>query len=128
MRCVKPGGKIIITTPNKSSYGRGVAWNTEMPPVHTAWFSERSMRFINNKRNASLRFVNFREFYRKHPGIIMKYSNLKPYNTLDKDGNLIPDSLSGQPAPSWAQRFFGKRKCGKRGHVICAVLTKKEKK
>lgn len=37
---LKPGGKLIVTTPNRSWYADEDVWNTDLPPVHISWFSE----------------------------------------------------------------------------------------
>jgi 2-polyprenyl-3-methyl-5-hydroxy-6-metoxy-1,4-benzoquinol methylase len=63
---LKPdGGKIILTTPNKTIYPANIVWNTDLPPVHLWWFSEDSMRYIANKLNANIQFVDFTEYYKK---------------------------------------------------------------
>jgi hypothetical protein len=54
-----------LTTPNKTIYPANIIWNTDLPPVHLWWFSENSMRYIANKLNASVQFVDFTEYYRK---------------------------------------------------------------
>jgi len=62
---LKPGGRAIITTPNKSLYPSDIIWATDLPPVHGWWFSEDSMRFIGKAKNLKIDFINFREYHQK---------------------------------------------------------------
>lgn len=45
-RVLRPGGRALITTPNKSSAPRGAYWLTDNPPVHLWWFSETTLRLL----------------------------------------------------------------------------------
>lgn len=40
---LKPNGWIIVTTPNRSWFPKEDIWNTDLPPVHITWFSEKGM-------------------------------------------------------------------------------------
>ena len=42
-KILKPAGKIIITTPNKSFFPKDIIWASELPPIHCWWFSEEAM-------------------------------------------------------------------------------------
>jgi 2-polyprenyl-3-methyl-5-hydroxy-6-metoxy-1,4-benzoquinol methylase len=63
---LKPDGKIILTTPNKTLYPNNIIWNTELPPVHYWWFSEKSMVFLADKITLTIDFIDFTEFYKKN--------------------------------------------------------------
>lgn len=52
-------GKILITTPNKSSYPENIPWFTDLPPVHLWWFSEKSMLKIADNIGFSVEFTDF---------------------------------------------------------------------
>jgi SAM-dependent methyltransferase len=60
------GGKIIITTPNKSAYSMEALWDNDLPPVHLWWFSETSIRFIASHLGYSVKFTDFTEFNKKN--------------------------------------------------------------
>lgn len=60
-------GKIILTTPNKSFYPLEVLWATDLPPVHCWWLSEESVKYIANRLNLNVNFLDFQKFYSKHP-------------------------------------------------------------
>lgn len=56
---VRPGGKILITTPNKSAAPLQSHWLTELPPVHLWWFSETAIRMIAKALGMSVRLFDF---------------------------------------------------------------------
>jgi SAM-dependent methyltransferase len=55
-----PGGRAILTTPNKTFYPAGVVWETEAPPVHLWWLSESSMRFLGSRAELETRVFDYR--------------------------------------------------------------------
>lgn len=57
---VKPGGVLIVSTPNKDFYVDGSIWATEAPPVHLWWFSARSFARLTHGLNAEIEVVDFR--------------------------------------------------------------------
>lgn len=61
---VVPGGEILITTPNKSSYGPDVLWETEPPPVHLWWFSETSLTHLAQSLGYEIEFIDFTAYNR----------------------------------------------------------------
>ncbi|MDR0602855.1 MAG: methyltransferase domain-containing protein [Bacteroidales bacterium] len=85
----KRGGYIVLTTPNKSYYPSDAVWSSENPPVHYWWFSKDSMRYIAQKLDLSLEFLDFSESYQAR--MSKKFSNEPieyPY-ALDVSGNPI---------------------------------------
>ncbi|MBX7229155.1 MAG: class I SAM-dependent methyltransferase [Burkholderiaceae bacterium] len=64
---LKPTGKLVITTPNKSNFPEWVLWETEAPPIHLWWFSESSIKSLAYSAGLKLHFVDFSSFNRKHP-------------------------------------------------------------
>ncbi|MEO8111165.1 MAG: class I SAM-dependent methyltransferase [Ginsengibacter sp.] len=92
---LKPGGKLIITTPNKSAFPQHEYWNTELPPVHLTWFSEDSFKMISKQKNLGLSFFDFTNFNKKHfDNPAFKYHEwyMKRYKigpTLSKEGKVL---------------------------------------
>jgi len=84
-KLLKPDGKYIFTTPNKSFYPDAVSWHTDAPPVHCWWFSEKSVAYIANILNVPFKLVDFTDYYKKHPYINKIVS-------LDDPGHFIFDS------------------------------------
>jgi SAM-dependent methyltransferase len=63
MDYLKPGGAIIVTTPNKAFCPPGVIWNTEPPPVHFWWFTAKGLEAIGEKLSCRVVFAKLDEFY-----------------------------------------------------------------
>jgi 2-polyprenyl-3-methyl-5-hydroxy-6-metoxy-1,4-benzoquinol methylase len=64
LELLRPGGELLVTTPNKSSFAPNALWVTENPPVHLWWFSERSMTALGLRLASDVRFVDFGAFNR----------------------------------------------------------------
>lgn len=58
---VKPGGMLIVTTPNRDFYVNGSIWATEAPPVHLWWFSPQSFVPLTQGLDAETEIVDFRD-------------------------------------------------------------------
>lgn len=65
-KLLRPGGRLVITTPNKSCSPPWMLWETEAPPVHLWWFSETSMQLLAEKLGLGIDFVDFTPFNREH--------------------------------------------------------------
>ena len=92
LKLLKPGGRAIITTPNKSFHPLEEVWASDLPPVHYWWLGEESMHFIATKLNAEISFINFNEYFRKNYRVIATRSMAperlpKPF--LNSRGELI---------------------------------------
>jgi SAM-dependent methyltransferase len=59
-RMVRPGGMLVVTTPNREYYVDGSIWATEAPPVHLWWFSSTSFAQLTRGLDARIEFVDFR--------------------------------------------------------------------
>ncbi|MDR7036757.1 SAM-dependent methyltransferase [Methylobacterium sp. BE186] len=60
---LKPGGPILMTTPNKSAAPLNACWKTENPPVHLWWFSETAIRQMARRAGLSVNFCDFTPMY-----------------------------------------------------------------
>jgi 2-polyprenyl-3-methyl-5-hydroxy-6-metoxy-1,4-benzoquinol methylase len=92
MTLLKPGGQAIITTPNKSFFPDDITWASDLPPVHSWWFSEESVRYIAKNLNADIKFINFSKYYKRNYKVVglksLKDGRL-PGAYFNKDGRLI---------------------------------------
>lgn len=66
-RLLRPGGSIIITTPNRSVHHKTVLWQTESPPVHLWWFTEESLNWFARRLGLDVSFTDFTPYSRTHP-------------------------------------------------------------
>ena len=58
-RMVKPGGALLITTPNRDYYVDETVWETDAPPVHLWWFSARALARLTEPLAAQFKLVDF---------------------------------------------------------------------
>ncbi len=56
---LKTDGKLLITTPNKDLYPSNIIWQTELPPIHLWWFSEKFFTILSGKLNKKISFLDF---------------------------------------------------------------------
>lgn len=90
---LNPDGSIILTTPNKSFYPQNAIWLTDIPPVHGWWFSEESFKYIADKMDLDVSFVDFEPFYRNHKKEHYNVESLELVSSgfvFDEKGNLVP--------------------------------------
>jgi len=92
LRLVRPGGFVVVTTPNKSASAPHVLWDTDSPPVHLWWFSETSLRTLATRLGATVRFTDFTPFNRTHlnfvdDGEAMASPSVPP--AFDESGDLL---------------------------------------
>jgi 2-polyprenyl-3-methyl-5-hydroxy-6-metoxy-1,4-benzoquinol methylase len=91
MTMLKKGGQIILTTPNKTIYPKNIVWQTDLPPVHLWWFSESSMKYIANRINANVMFIDFTDYYRKkYRSIDIEKQRKGRSLTFNSQGNIMP--------------------------------------
>jgi SAM-dependent methyltransferase len=67
VRLLSPGGLIVLTTPNRSYYGYGREWSTDLPPLHLWWFSEESIKILAERVGCRAEFVDFAEYNARYP-------------------------------------------------------------
>jgi len=147
LNLLKPQGKLIITTPNKSAYPKNELWYTELPPVHLTWFSEDSFKKISQKLNTGIQFFDFSGFNKKHIDITKyKYYSRyikrnKMHPTLAADGSLLhptgPATNKFKKIRSILKkklriiidpfliRFFTDKSYPGRNNILCVILQKK---
>jgi 2-polyprenyl-3-methyl-5-hydroxy-6-metoxy-1,4-benzoquinol methylase len=141
MRLVKVGGDLVLTTPNKSASPAQVLWDTDSPPVHLWWFSEKSMATIAERLDATLKLIDFTEFNRTHDLNVRTGPEMaKPSvpAAFDAHGGLVE---SPNPLKAPVRRVFfalgldkirraaerrrsAARAPSQRRQTLCAVLTK----
>jgi 2-polyprenyl-3-methyl-5-hydroxy-6-metoxy-1,4-benzoquinol methylase len=147
LKLLKPGGRAIITTPNKSLFLSDKIWITELPPVHLWWFSEESFKYIANELNVNIDFINFTKYYKNNNRSV----DLKtlpgfssPHSIFNKNGELITQTVKTQDIKKshfrlqiakipYSKNTYKKLRnmmdqniilCSDRGIILCSVLTK----
>jgi len=148
-KILKPGGSLIITTPNKTTYPKNIIWASDSPPVHYWWFAEKSFKYIADILNFEISFIDFTNHFKKNYmsiDISKENQNITPLPFLNEVGQLKDESKKklggyfagilrtvGQVALIKniylkVNDFFKSDNdiivCGKRGPVLCVILKK----
>ncbi len=144
LKVMKPGGKLILTTPIKDIHPKGTIWETEPAPVHLWWFTESGIEAIAKKFGAEVSFIDFTEYTKNkvwhvHVGKAGAVPNVGPLVREDKTA--IHESKKGirtrlmEILPAWVyvklvilyhdMKFLQKNKEPSRYmYGMCAVITK----
>ncbi len=70
---LRPDGRILVTTPNRGYHPRRSVWQTDLPPVHTVWLSEKSVLALCRRNRLNCRFVSLRGHYPAHQNKLWWY-------------------------------------------------------
>jgi SAM-dependent methyltransferase len=98
-----PGGRLILTAPNREIYPPSMAWHTDAAPVHLWWFSKASMRRMAWAAGMSVSFVDFGPFYGRRGPPVTRATKPQP---IDAGGRVIfKDSLVNTIARSLMARW-----------------------
>ena len=92
IRLLKPGGELLVSTPNRDSCASDVLWETEAPPVHFWWFSARSFQAIAKRLSCALTFVDMSSYHDAPFWTLCTIPNspcVTRWSTLDASGNLV---------------------------------------
>jgi len=146
------GGDIVITTPNKTVFGEEAVWKDDLPPIHLWWFSETSLRYIAQKIDYDIKFLDFTEYNKSHYiDLERKWSTfpvMKPVFSSDGKllvkvqktrSQLVKDRLRKMRIfralnnLRWfivcKRQFFRLQRTNpellKRRYILCAILTKR---
>lgn len=133
---LKEGGKLIITTPNKSWTPAGYVWGSDIPPIHLWWFSERSIRTLAQLLGKSCTLIDFTRFTSRfheplwYPTIedfqadVPKISLRGEYIGKDKVDNFKSKFLSVKVryVLSYLRRRLKKKHVSSRSSTLCAVI------
>ena len=140
---LKKGGKLIMTTPNKSFYPDSAIWATDNPPVHCFWFSEESMKYIAAQFDSDVLFSDFTKYYNHRTRLLISRKSYKNFvrgkYLFDEKGELLRKRSAYKPAWKKAYRNFLKRiksslyplvsknfyVSGKRTSTLCVTLEKR---
>ena len=63
---LKPNGFLIVTTPNKTFARPTEVWQTDLPPVHLYWFSEKGMESMAERLGMGIQLVDYSGMSRRY--------------------------------------------------------------
>ncbi len=139
LQLLKPGGMLIVTTPNRSAYTPDTIWAVDGPPVHLWWFSKKSFVTIAERLACSLSFVDLEGFSGSGRWTLKEAKGIAKLPILDSSGELVPRVRRAQLMKRVTSPLSGLKKIrrlfrDKATHVtraaigpsptICAVLRK----
>lgn len=120
-RQLKPGGRIVLTTPNMELYSRRYAWHTDPAPVHFWWFSKASMRRLAWQAGMQVHFVDFHSYF----GASQPDPSASKPQTFGADGSLVfRDRLANRLARRAVGRWPVLFKCLARLFITQRALGK----
>ncbi len=105
-RCVRPGGRIFLSVPNRRRFAREDAEPLDCPPHHVSRWDPAQWRVLADRFGLDLLEVRFEE-----PGL--SAVNLLYRQRLDRQF----DRLLGRPAPSLVRRAYAKLMVGSARHA-----------
>ncbi len=62
LRAVRPGGPVLVTTPDRDCYAPHVAWAVDSPPVHLLWLTRDGLEAAARRLGASVSLVDIADF------------------------------------------------------------------
>lgn len=95
---LRPGGDLVMTTPNRTPYPDDVLWDTEPPPVHLWWFSEKSLSYLAQMLGHAISFVDFNPFniqeVKRHANYTKPHTTIRRFQPtslprLDENGDIL---------------------------------------
>lgn len=90
---LKPGGWLVVTTPNKSIFPSTQLWHTDPPPIHLWWLSESSMRAIGQRVGLLVTFTDFTEFNTGRRSAPAPLKPTKPQTFNERGDVVFKDAL-----------------------------------
>ncbi len=137
LKLLKPGGKLIVTTPNKSASSKDTIWNSDFPPVHLWFLTEESISRLAVRLNKNCEFFDYTEYSKKfyspqYCGSIEDIQRNVP--RLSKDGEVLPTmvvsdtktklfGLRGRYVLSYVLRRLKKKTISERSTTMCFILS-----
>lgn len=134
---LKDGGKIIITTPNKTKSKKGIIWQSDVPPVHLWWFSEKSIRMMAESFGKTCEFIDFTPYTKKFFEYNVNCSMEQIQESLPRllaNGDVVPERTHHSTKSrilgvrlhsllAYIKLRLGKKTLSNRSSSMCAIIT-----
>lgn len=103
---LKPGGRLIITTPNRSWYSPEDIWNTDLPPVHLTWFSEKGIKALFSTHGFISNVFDY-GWYNVRFGTLSKPAKAPAVRSpiFDKEGKMLAPAYYKSSLRIFTERF-----------------------
>lgn len=134
---LKPEGKLIITTPNKSFSPKGLPWQSDIPPVHLWWLAEESLSYIAAGFGKKCEFLDFTPYSTKFYELSMD----TPMDALqaglprlNKDGTVVESRKASNIKSkifgvvlryhlAYLRRRLKTKRISKKACTMCAIIS-----
>lgn len=120
---LKPKGRLILTTPNKSFAPKGTVWQSDVPPVHLWWLSEKSIADLAESLSKKCEFIDFtnytKRFYENNEIVSIEQIN-SSLPRMDENRKI----LLGYENNSLKSKYFG----AKTRYFLSYILRRLKKK
>lgn len=63
----RPGGSVVVTTPNRDASPADAIWDTDLPPVHLLWFGAAAIRAVAERAGCDVAFLDAPRFPKARP-------------------------------------------------------------
>ncbi len=103
MSYVKPGGALVLSTPNRDAFDSSTIWESDVPPVHLTWFGSVSMASLAKRVDADLELIDVRQQSEAVLPLAGSSTRLEPL--LSADGQ--PTRVARRWAGRWLARADG---------------------
>ena len=138
LRLLRPGGKLMLTTPDRDGYDRSDRWRTDPPPVHLFWFGRQSMEALGERLGVGVEFLDFSAFNDMCTQTIPRSSAALPTPFLGEHMSPVAvagarerliDTLDRVPRVGAAlraivRRSAGTRRLGRGSAALAAIFTR----
>jgi SAM-dependent methyltransferase len=135
---VRPGGQLLVTTPDRDGFDPADRWRTDPPPVHFHWLGRRAMEVIAQRVGADVELIDFSDFNARHRQAVPQPSHELPTPFLGPD--LRPLATAGvreraidlldrsprlsSPVRRVVRRRQGARRVGPTSSALAAVFRR----
>jgi SAM-dependent methyltransferase len=134
---LKSGGKLILTTPNKSATPAGTIWQGDIPSVHLWFLAEKSILKMAESLGRRCEFIDFTEYSRMYytPSRVYSMDEIQSEAPrLSKNGQIFPGREAGRIKSfffglkvrywlSYIRRRLKVKQVSHRTINLCAVLS-----
>lgn len=134
---LKDGGKLIITTPNKTKSEKGIIWQSDVPPVHLWWLSEKSIQMVAQSLGKTCEFIDFTPYTKKFFEYDVNCSMEQIRASLPRllaNGDVVPERMHHSTKSkllgarlhsllAYIKLRIGKKTPSSRSSSMCAIIT-----